>query len=251
MKKIASMCLALCCASIPATSFAALITSLDDIQNWTGSGSNRAGLVIQWNDGGSPTSLAWGYRWNGAASGYDMLTAIAGSWQVVDSADPSIQYLSGSGSDPRFTLDIYDFGWGFATYSISFNEFGVTRTRSDWGSGYWEYFNVGGTFDTPPDGDPNTFLGTDSYPGTVPNSNWISSWSGFDSRMLSDGSWDGWSFAPGFASQAIVQPYDADNYSAAVPEPSQIAATILTLLAMAGFWIKKQAAKKIASRSNA
>ena len=230
---------------IPASSIAALITNLDDIQNWTGSGSNRAGLVIQWNDGQTPASLAWGYRWNGSATGEDMLKAIAGSWQLADGNDPATIISSGSGSDGRLTLGIYDYGWGTAVNSISFSDSGVNRTRADWASGYWEYFNVGGTFDTPPNGDPNTFLGTSSYPGTVPNSDWISSWSGFSSRILSNESWDGWSFAAGFSSVPIIQPYDANSYgSSAVPEPRQIASTLLTMAVVCGWFLKQRLAKR-------
>jgi hypothetical protein len=230
---------------IPASSIAALITNLDDIQNWTGSGSNRAGLVIQWNDGLTPASLAWGYRWNGSATGEDMLKAIAGSWQLADGNDPATIISSGSGSDGRLTLGIYDYGWGTAVNSISLADTGVNRTRADWASGYWEYFNVGGTFDTPPNGDPNTFLGTSSYPGTVPNSDWISSWSGFSSRILSNESWDGWSFAAGFTSAPIIQPYDANSYgSSAVPEPSQIATMLLALAAISTWVLMKRFAKR-------
>jgi hypothetical protein len=222
---------------------AALINNLDDIQNWTGTGSNRAGLVVQWNDGTNPTSLAWGYRWNGSATGIDMLQAIAGSWQVADSNDPGVILSSGSGNDGRLTLGIQDFGWGKAVNSITFNDSGVTRTRSDWASGFWEYFNVGGTFLTPPSGDPNTFLGTSSYPGAVTGSDWVSSWSGFDSRILSNGSWDGWSFAPGFATVPLAQPYDVDSYSSAVPEPNQIAATLLTLAGFLTYFVIKRFTK--------
>ena len=241
MKKIAVWCMALAGTFTSENSFAALIMGLDDINNWTGTGSNRAGLVIQWNDGGNPASLAWGYRWNGTATGYDMITAIAGSWQVVASNNLSLVYNSGSGSDNRLTLGILDFGWGLAVNSISFADTGINRTRTDWASGYWEYFNVGGDFDTPPDGDPNTFLGTTSYPGSVPDSNWISSWSGFTLRELSNGSWDAWSFAPGFASVAVIQPHEVDSYSsAAVPEPSQIAAALLVLVGVSAYFLKKR-----------
>jgi hypothetical protein len=66
--------------------------SLEDIQFWAGSGTNRAALVIHWstpeihNNNTTPTpvadkSLAWGYRWNGDASAKDMLTAIANADQ--------------------------------------------------------------------------------------------------------------------------------------------------------------------------
>src|SRR5271156_2792806 len=62
--------------------------SLDDIQLWTGSGTNEAALVIEWNAPlifnytTAPAPLAnktmvWGYRFNGTATGTQMLQAIA------------------------------------------------------------------------------------------------------------------------------------------------------------------------------
>src|SRR5208282_642637 len=64
--------------------------SLDDIQLWTGSGTNLAALVIEWN---SPQiynnttvpapvadkTLVWGYRFNGTATGTQMFNAIVAS----------------------------------------------------------------------------------------------------------------------------------------------------------------------------
>jgi hypothetical protein len=62
--------------------------SLNDIELWAGTGTNRAALVIHWSAPEvrnnsvleSPIanhSLAWGYRWNGAAVAEDMVKAIA------------------------------------------------------------------------------------------------------------------------------------------------------------------------------
>src|SRR5580692_11606517 len=61
--------------------------SLDDIHLWTGSGTNRAALVIEWNspevfnqttvpDPVANKTLVWGYRFNGAPTGTQMLEAI-------------------------------------------------------------------------------------------------------------------------------------------------------------------------------
>mgnify|MGYP000523306334 CR=1 FL=1 len=59
---------------------AGLVMNFDDIQFWAGSGSNRTALVIDWNDGTSPESLAWGYRWSGAApTVFEMLAGLAGA----------------------------------------------------------------------------------------------------------------------------------------------------------------------------
>ena len=56
---------------IPAQPF-----TFDDIEFWVGSGANRAALVIDWvEDTTEPPALVWGYRWDGAANGRDMLQA--------------------------------------------------------------------------------------------------------------------------------------------------------------------------------
>lgn len=48
--------------------------TFDMIENWTGTGENRAALVIQWNDAGGrdAAALVFGYRWDGVATGFDM-----------------------------------------------------------------------------------------------------------------------------------------------------------------------------------
>lgn len=48
--------------------------TFDMIENWTGTGENRAALVIQWNDADKrdAAALVFGYRWDGSATGYDM-----------------------------------------------------------------------------------------------------------------------------------------------------------------------------------
>ncbi|HTV41712.1 MAG TPA: hypothetical protein VMF08_14110 [Candidatus Sulfotelmatobacter sp.] len=71
--------------------------SLDDIQLWAGSGTNRAALVVEWN---SPEllnqttvpapvankTMVWGYRFNGTATGTQMLDAIL-------AADPKLYFM--------------------------------------------------------------------------------------------------------------------------------------------------------------
>jgi hypothetical protein len=72
--------------------------SLDDIELWTGSGTNRAALVIEWN---SPVvfnnttvpapiankTLVWGYRFNRMATGTQMLNPIL-------AADPKLYVVA-------------------------------------------------------------------------------------------------------------------------------------------------------------
>ena len=78
--------------------YSASAVSLDGIQFWTGSGTNRAALVVEWSTPesfGSSTvpgpvadmSLVWGYRFNGTVAATEMLQAIAAAdprFYVID-----------------------------------------------------------------------------------------------------------------------------------------------------------------------
>ncbi|MFO8054860.1 MAG: T9SS type A sorting domain-containing protein [Bacteroidales bacterium] len=58
----------------------------DDIEYWVGTGSHKAMLVISFNDGTSPESYAWGYRFDSTATAEDMLTDIAAADTALDVA---------------------------------------------------------------------------------------------------------------------------------------------------------------------
>ncbi len=192
-----------------AASAQALISNFSDVTFWVGSGANQAVLVVDWNDGTSPVSLAWGFRWDGVATGQDMLLAIASS--TIDSGTGNIL---ATGASTGLTVYTTTYSFGDAVDRIVL---GTSHDQGGFGStGYWEYLCSGGTFSTPPSGDDNTFAGSSYYPGTNSTPDWISSWSGFSDRTLSDGSWDAWSYAVGGVSQAVDQPI------AAVPEPGVV-----------------------------
>ncbi|MFM7374673.1 MAG: hypothetical protein ACKO39_05930 [Chthoniobacterales bacterium] len=57
-------------AAAPCTAWSSLITvnSFTNIQFWTGSGTNRAALVLDFGSPETPFSIAWGYHWNGATN---------------------------------------------------------------------------------------------------------------------------------------------------------------------------------------
>jgi len=195
---------------------AQLVAGIDDVQRWAGSGTNRSVLVLQWNDGANPVSLAWGYRWNGVVTGLQLLTAIAGTTTVREPfGGDVIETLTGA--DPSLQLTIERYGFGDAVLSMVYSPGGAVRTQSDWSSGYWEYLLHGGTFDYSlwnGTGFSGPFLydieGTSSY-GSV---SWWSSQIGASDRNLVNNSWDAWSFAAGFTGQPVAQPT-----AAAVPEP--------------------------------
>ncbi|MCE9356133.1 Ig-like domain-containing protein [Parabacteroides distasonis] len=77
--------------------------SFDDIQFWVGSGSKRAALVIEWHDGNRPDAMVWGYRWDGEATGHDMIVAIA-------KADPKLLLLTQYTGWMGYTIDGIGYG---------------------------------------------------------------------------------------------------------------------------------------------
>jgi hypothetical protein len=210
-----------------------LVQSFDDIQFWTGSGPNRSALVLQWNDGGTPTSLAWGYRWSGNATGIGMLKAIAGMTTVTPSGDPTTVVETSNGADSRLTLSIQRYGFGDSLFSIGFNDGNQNRTRADWATGYWAYSIFGGNFSYVNWGDPTPYTYNTSGATTYSSVNWFSSPIGASDRELVDGSWDAFSFAPGFATTAVAQPF-----AASVPEPS---VAILVTIALVFFMLRRRA----------
>jgi hypothetical protein len=212
-----------------------LVQSFDDIQFWTGSGTNRSALVLQWNDGGTPTSLAWGYRWSGNATGIGMLKAIAGSTTVTAPQSPSTILDTLSGADSRLTLTMEQYGFGDSLFSVSFNDGLQNRTRADWATGYWAYSISGGNFSYDTYDANWNFTGSANYSQNGSSfypSTWFSSPIGPSDRDLVDGSWDAFSFASGFTTSAVLQPY-----AVSVPEPSVV---ILVTIGLVFFMLRRR-----------
>ncbi len=200
--------------------------SLDDVQFWVGSGANRAAVVIDWNDGKSAESLLWGYRWDGAATGLDMLHAVVNA-------------------DPRLFANVQVFSFGTAVLGIGYDlndsgSFSVSPSLT-FDSGGWSV------------GTPNDARGpTDSADhwlegwnfgfwgynfrdsGEVP---WIAAGFGPSDRLLTDGGWDGYSFAPGFNFTDPSEPAIAP-----VPEPTVPGFFGAAGLVLLGRWIRKSRA---------
>jgi hypothetical protein len=186
------------------------VQSFADIQNWVGTGTNSAVLVIDWNDSKSPESLAWGYRWNGAATGEQMFLAIAES-------DPRL--YAKIGTPGTYGTPIYGVGYDLDNDSnfgvndgTTFNAAGfatVTDNDADGGGAsdtddhYREgWFNDGFWFHYTNDANPYAV-----------GSSWGDGF-GLFSRTLVNGGWDSLSYAPGFVGSA---PGSAEPVP--VPEP--------------------------------
>lgn len=166
------------------------ITSMEEIVFWVGSGENQAALVIDWNDGIEPQSLAWGFRWDGVASGYDMFNAVAAA-------------------DPALTLSLLSFGEGFAVDGISYSSAWLQHDEQSEGftTGFWSYWLADGMEELPSEGQ------------------WSGASTGFEQRELSNNSWDGWSWSSDTVSWLSTPPIAP--VAAPIPEPSYLPLLVL------------------------
>lgn len=198
MRKIYVMLMALVCAAtvvaqnnvqVKAGPSNAGEFKMDNIENWSGEGANRAALAIKWM--GSEYTWVLGYKFDGTdKTGADMVQAIV--------ANNSRFFAMGAGTN--FGMTIGGFGYdadgdGFTLldkngatvepdetgmYMLSGTNFDGYTSASDadywncgWMQGYWSY-NLSD--------DPATKI---SYAST-----------GCSGRKLKDGCWDLWLFSP-------------------------------------------------------
>jgi len=176
--------------------------SFDQIVNWTGTGSNEAAMLIDWQDGTMYPALVWGYRWDGTATGEQMLLAI-------------------EAADPDLMVEITTYSFGDAVTALGFNgsAYGPNGPGSHYESGFavgtpgfWAYYLGSGT----------------SYPA------WQESATGAGDRTLSNDDWDGWSWSANFndtppSNQPIAAPVPA-------PEPA-----VWWLVALAPLALRRRA----------
>jgi len=184
--------------------------TFDDIQYWVGTGTNRAALAIDWSEGSTnPPALVWGFRWNGAATGATMLTAIAKAddrlFAKFAGSPGSVNAFYGLGydanNDGQFALDD---GTTFDSQGIAHTDpadGGASVDAADyyaegWFTGFWHY----------------GIASSDPFNGGA----WIDSPTGMASRTLADGSWDSWAFQT-----STIPPFTtyANNPQAAAAPP--------------------------------
>jgi hypothetical protein len=193
---------------------AQIVSGFDDITFWVGTGTNQAGLIIDFHDGQTRQSFAWGYRWNGTASGADMLLAVV-------AADSELSITSSGFGASGFYLTEISYLEGMNLHSEASGSFATFPT--DYNS--WGYYIVGGTA-----------LGSSVSGGgvTLPTT-WTVSPSGASAdsfgspgRILDNHSWDGWSFGQNNPSyEHLASP--SSTVFAAVPEPRLLPALALAL----------------------
>lgn len=165
--------------------------TMDDVVYWVGTGSNKAVLAIQWNDQKNPDALVWGFRWDGNATGEDMIKAIA----KVDKRFYTLLYqgtqygsaiggigfdLDGKGTvglykNNNTTYPLYPLDGIINTTAYDFDDYKAVDANDHWQSGwyqgYWSYWVK--------DSATDDF----GYSGL-----------GATSRQLTNGSWDLWNY---------------------------------------------------------
>lgn len=199
-------------ALMAAPARAALVTVDDfsDILFWTGSGTNEAALVLQFptaveSGTATPTSIAWGYRWNEPATFADMMFSLAGG--ITGGPLPA------AGADQRLAVDVSYFGeeWGYFVNTISYDQIGLPA--ADWSQAVREM----GPYDIDTGEYPAQYqldAGSGAWTGTP----FSLSNTGMSTTPLVDGGWYGFIQADGNAATlAFTQPVSA------VPEPSGVA----------------------------
>jgi hypothetical protein len=227
--------------------------SLDDIQFWIGSGTNRAALVVEWSTPESPgyttvpapiadKSLVWGYRFNGTATGIQMFNAIV-------AADPRL-----------YAIEVFYPHFGYSVYGIGFHlggggDLGITdgSTTNFFTNGllmnatvyidaaaplnpgdlYWGGFNgpnwetwnelgdAGGFLNSPDRGTNAYWTSTDpTYDSSGFHGQWELAQAGLSSLPLTNGSWIGFSVTAGEYEFDLSAPYNAHKHAPAAPDAS-------------------------------
>ncbi len=194
--------------------------TVDDIEFWVGSGENRAVLVIEWDDGThDKTTLAWGFRWDGSATGEDMIKAIVEAddrlFAIFEEwTNPEGSTVYGLGYDMdcdgfTYVEGTYDYQSYEGTPHLS-NEDGYAEDIDDlhqegWYENFWFYTLKESA-----------------------NDDWSASNTGITSRVLANGTWDGWRLVQydGFDLISENSPPDMENLAAAAA-PSPYAAALV------------------------
>jgi hypothetical protein len=224
--------------------------STNDIQLWTGCGTNRAAMVIEWNcpevfNGTTvPAPIAtktmvWGYRFNGTATGTQMFNAILASdprlYAVVinfyGTFVEAIGYnLNGNGliavTDGTESYNASAFTGGILLNPNLDPDAAYTLNSGDlfW-SGYfgpnwnlWNELNDNGGFPASPDRGSSPYWDPDTYT----QGQWELSNYGLDGLTIQDGSWLGFSVAAaGYDPDTNDPAYTAYNNDEQAP-PSPI-----------------------------
>jgi len=189
-----------------------LVQSFDDIQFWTGNGTNRSALVVEFNSSTNPFSVVWGYTWSGGTNLQTMVFDLAG---VITGGPAAV-----AGSDSRLSISVTDFGGlGYNIDALTYDQSGLGGAwpQGTLNLGGWDGTNWNNLF---------SFAGTSAWPSTSFNLSEV----GMADTLLVNGGWYGWILSAGPETYNFAQPF-----AAPIPEPS---VAILVLLASGLFVVR-------------
>jgi hypothetical protein len=173
--------------------------TFNDVEFWVGSGANQAAMAIDWADDSTALpALVWGYRWDGPATGADMLKAIVTEDERLFAklggslANPIAVYGLGYDADNDGQFGVDD-GTMFDEAGIALSgpaDLAVATDADDyyaegWFTGFWHY----------------GIASANPYEGST----WLNTTNGMANRELADGAWDSWTFSPTFDFSAFAE----------------------------------------------
>ena len=230
--------------------FKSSAVSFQDVQFWTGTGTNQAALVVEWSTPesfGSSTvpapvadkSLVWGYRFNGVTNGTAMLKAVLAAdprlYVVADMTYGTYVEAIGFNLDGTGVVGITDgastnyFNTNFVTSFTVDIDAAASLNATDlyWGGYYgpnWETWNElgdAGGFLNAPDRGTNAYWTPDDpqYPYSGVHGQWEFSQYGLDDLQITNGSWIGFSVAAGEYEPEASAPYNTHKHAPQLPDP--------------------------------
>jgi hypothetical protein len=154
-----------------------------NVTYWIGSGTNDAILVIDWNDGIDPQSLAWGVRWNGEMTGAELMEKVRESdtkfrYRYHPAFPGSAVYAIGhdTGYDRMTVLEGQPGIQSETGFAFDLND----HYREGWFSGFWSFWeSVGAPFE---------------------GGAWQKATVGLSTGILTNGTWLGWGYDADFSS---------------------------------------------------
>ena len=184
------------------------VSSFEDLKFWAGTGTNRAGFILQFGDGLYPASVAWGFRWNGTNSVAAMVLALAGQTSGSNVPTPV------AGSDPRLAI-VATFYPSFGDYLVDSFVLDQTKLPLPWSQTnrilkdtYWE-----------DDHYPALMFLADSA-GKWTAKPFVSAVVGMGSLSLSNGGWYAFAKADALGDPPLIaQPIAIPANSSPAPKP--------------------------------
>jgi hypothetical protein len=111
---------------------AATVNDFNDILSWTGSGTNASALVVQFGTEETPTSIAWGYRWDDPVEAAPIPTVAAMVFALTGQISGAGAPQPVAGADPRLaiTADFYPAWNAYFINAFSYDQIGLPNPWS-------------------------------------------------------------------------------------------------------------------------